>query len=304
MGGAVVDALLAAGHQVLVYDALLYEDLYLRDDIAFKYGNVLDDDLLLPCLKWADAVVWLAAMVGDAACAAQPEIATLVNADVVKWLRVNFDGRIIFPSTCSVYGKREEALTEDAEVAPLSVYGQTKVQAEGFLAGTDAVIFRLGTLFGVGSKMGGRFRMDLVVNGMTVRACRSKAISVDGGKQWRPFLHVRDAARAMVLGLVEKAEAGTYNLVGANLRIEDLAVRITAKVPDVKVEWKTSPHDADLRDYRVNADKAASVLGFQATTTVDQGIQEIAWLVCSGRLANPDSPRFHNREQQKLTWGR
>ena len=302
LGGATADELVAAGHKVWVYDALLFEDLYLRDDVDFECGNVLDDELLLPHLKGADAVVWLAGMVGDASCAAQPEVAGLVNADVVQWLRANFDGRIVFPSTCSVYGKREGALAEDAEVAPLSVYGQTKVRAEGFLAGTNTVVYRLGTLFGMGSKMGGRFRMDLVVNGMTARACRLRAITVDGGKQWRPLLHVRDAARAMVAGL--DGEPGTYNLVGQNMRIEDLAGLVAAEVPGVQVTWTDGPQGVDLRDYRVIADKAAAVLGFYAPITVEQGIREIAKMVRSGRLASPNSPRFHNREHQLLTWGR
>ena len=302
LGDATVDALQVAGHDVWVYDALIYCDLYQRD-VRFTRGGVGEGDraLLDPCLRWADAVVWLAALVGDAACEAQPEIAQEVNAESVGSLVGRFGGRIVFPSTCSVYGRRDETLTEDADLAPLSVYGQTKVEAERRLVGADAVVFRLGTLFGRVGRAG-RFRMDLAVNGMTVRATIDRRITVYGGEQWRPFLHVRDAAEAIVVGLTGKP--GTYNLVGENMRLRELAALLSVEVAGLRVDWKDSAESADPRDYRVLAEKAAADLGFLASTTVRVGIREIRDLVVSGRLADPDSPRFHNRATQLLTWGR
>ena len=302
LGDATVDALQVAGHDVWVYDALLYCDLYQRD-VRFTHGGVGagDRELLDPCLQWADAVAWLAALVGDAACEAQPDVAQEVNAESVGSLLGRFGGRIVFPSTCSVYGRRDEALTEDAEVNPLSVYGRTKVEAERRLEGADAVVFRLGTLFGIGGR-NGRFRMDLAVNGMTVRATMNRRITVYGGEQWRPFLHVRDAAEAIAVGLSGKR--GTYNLVGENMRLRELAAMLSAEVAGLRVDWKDSAEDADSRNYRVVAEKAARDLGFLASTTVHSGIREIRDLVVSGRLADPDSPRFHNRQSQLRTWGR
>jgi len=302
LGDATLDALQVAGHEVWVYDALLYCDLYQRD-VRFTRGGVSEGDrvLLDPCLLWADAVVWLAALVGDAACEAQPDVAQEVNAESVGGLVDRFKGRIVFPSTCSVYGRRDEALTEDADLAPLSVYGQTKVEAERRLVGADAVVFRLGTLFGCGGRFG-RFRMDLAVNGMTVRAAIDRRVTVYGGEQWRPFLHVRDAAEAIVVGLTGKP--GTYNLVGDNMRLRELAALLSVEVAGLRVDWKDSAENADPRTYRVIAEKATRDLGFQASMTVRSGIREILELVTSGRMVNPDSPRFHNRATQLLTWGR
>jgi len=298
LGAPTVSALLEAGHDVRVFDALMYDDIYLRD-VDFACGNVLDWARLVPHLNWADAVVWLAALVGDAVCEVQQEVARLTNADAVHFARKAFGGRIVFPSTCSVYGRRDELLSEESDVAPLSVYGKTKAEAETRLRDSDAVVFRLGTLFGLPGEHG-RFRLDLVINAMSVSAVRNRSIEVFGGKQWRPFLHVKDAAAAMVLGLA--GPSGIYNLVGANLTIGQLAQTVAAEAPSLKVHWREDP-GADARDYRVLGEKARDVLGFAPATTVRQGVREVIDLYTSGRLANPDAQRFHNREHQRARWG-
>lgn len=149
VGGAVTDILIKSEHKVRVYDALLYEESY-RKNMDFVYGDVRDPERLMPHLKWADTVVWLAALVGDGACALNPEISIAINQEPVGWLARNFEGRIIFLSTCSVYGAQDKILDENAPTNPLSVYAVTKLAAEKYLEGRDAIIFRLGTLFGVG----------------------------------------------------------------------------------------------------------------------------------------------------------
>lgn len=290
LGSAAVVALHEAGHTVRVYDSLLYHDLY-SEPVDFVRGDVRNEDALLPNLKWADAVVWLAAVVGDVACERDKEAAKNVNHKAVAWLRSRFDGRIVFPSTCSVYGHSDDVATEVHPQEPLSVYAQTKAAAETALNG-DAVIFRLGTLFGLGGQHG-RFRMDLVVNTMTVRACTEGMVAVKGGGQWRPLLHVQDAAKAMVVGLC--GPVGTYNLVGQNMTIADLASLVVAEVPGAQIEHIEGAEGVeDPRNYRVNGDKAANVLGFLPSRPVVMGIREIKSLVRSGRLSNPSSARFTN----------
>src|SRR5262245_25484241 len=219
IGGYVTDRLAQAGYTVRVYDNLLYEEKYLKP-VDFVRGDVLDRTRLKQHLKWADAVVWLAALVGDGACALNLDISTQINQESVKWLSDNFDGRIVFVSTCSVYGARNGILDEDSPTGPLSVYGITKLAAEGFLRGTNAIIFRLGTLFGLGDPHS-RIRFDLVVNTLTARAYSDRKLKVFGGRQYRPLLHVRDAAQAIADNLLTK-HVGIFNLHQVNSKIVDL----------------------------------------------------------------------------------
>jgi nucleoside-diphosphate-sugar epimerase len=149
IGGAMTDLLIDTKHDVRIYDSLVYEEAY-RKPVEFVYGDILDRQKLKKHLAWADAVIWLAALVGDGACALNPTLSIDINQNSVEWLSKNYDGRIIFMSTCSVYGAQDGELTEDSPKNPLSVYAMTKLAAEAFLENKNALIFRLGTIFGVG----------------------------------------------------------------------------------------------------------------------------------------------------------
>ncbi len=291
VGGAVTDLLLKTNHDFRVYDALLYEESY-RKPVDFVYGDVRDTERLKPHLRWADAVIWLAALVGDGACALSPDISIAINQESVRWLAENYDGRIVFLSTCSVYGAQDAVLDENAPTNPLSVYAVTKLAAEGFLQGKNAIIFRLGTLFGVGD-LHSRIRLDLVVNTLTVRAYRHGKVTVFGGDQFRPLLHVRDAAQAVVDAIVH-SHTGVFNLHRQNVRIIDLAYQIRNHFPDLVIE-QTPMEFQDARNYRVSSDKAYQVLGFRAESSIDDGIEEIKELLESHRLKDFDSPRYTNQ---------
>jgi nucleoside-diphosphate-sugar epimerase len=291
VGGAVTDLLLQRNHNVRVYDALLYEETY-RKPIHFVYGDVRDTDRLRPQLNWADAVVWLAALVGDGACALNPEVSVAINEESVRRLAEHFDGRIIFMSTCSVYGAQDKILDETSPVNPLSVYAATKLAAEHALESKHAIIFRLGTLFGVGDVFS-RIRLDLVVNTLTVRAHRYGKISVFGGDQFRPLLHVVDAARAAVEN-IETSYCGIFNLERQNVRIIDLAYQVRNHFPDLVIE--TTPMKfQDARNYRVTSQRAKERLGFNPTRSIDDGIAEIKGLVEGRRLSDVDNPRYTNQ---------
>lgn len=291
VGGAVTDLLVKTDHRVRVYDALLYEESY-RKPVEFVFGDVRDLKRLKPQLEWADAVVWLAALVGDPACALHPDVSVAINQEPVRWLAENYEGRIIFLSTCSVYGAQNGVLDETTPTNPLSVYAVTKLQAEKHLANRNALIFRLGTLFGVGDLFS-RIRLDLVVNTLTVRAHRHGKITVYGGEQFRPLLHVRDAAREIVDNLGTK-HTGVFNLNKQNVRIIDLAYQVRNHFPDLVVE-QTEMKFQDARNYRVGSDRASSNLGFKPTCSIDDGIEEIKALLDSGRLKDVDNPRYTNQ---------
>lgn len=292
VGGAVTELLLQSDHSIRVYDALLYEESY-RKPVDFVYGDVRDHKLLWQHMEWANTVVWLAALVGDAVCALNPDVSSTINQESVGWLSKNFDGRIIFLSTCSVYGTQKGILDELSPTNPLSVYAVTKLEAEQHLVERNAIIFRLGTLFGVGDLFS-RIRLDLVVNTMTVRAHHLGKITAYGGDQFRPLLHVRDAAQAIVDNLSTE-HTGLFNLHKQNVCITDLAYQIRNHFPGLVIQ-QTERKFKDTRNYRVSSAKAEAMLGFKPIFSIDQGIEEIKLLVESQRIKDVDNPRYTNQK--------
>ncbi|MFA6533784.1 MAG: NAD-dependent epimerase/dehydratase family protein [Patescibacteria group bacterium] len=291
VGGAVTDLLKARGnYNFRVYDNLLYEDSYLKD-VDFVFGDIADHQALAKQLAWADVVVHLAAIVGDGACTLDPDLTVKINQEAVKWLAENFNGRIIFTSTCSVYGAQAEELTEDSPAQPLSLYAGTKLNSEAYLQNKDALIFRLGTLFGVSDKYS-RVRMDLVVNYMTGRAHTSGEINVFGGEQFRPLLHVKDVARAIVDNL-ETPHRGIFNLINQNTRMIDLAYQVRSHFPDLKVQKTETPFQ-DTRNYRVSGRKVKEVMGFYPQYSIDDGIREIKEALENRRIKDLSNPRYSN----------
>lgn len=290
IGGALTDLLQHTSYEVKVYDALLYEEEY-RKPISFIYGDIRDRDTLLPHLRWADVVVWMAAIVGDGACALNPGVAVEINQRSVEWLAEHFDGRILFLSTCSVYGAQDAELDESSRTNPLSVYAATKLAAEKYLAKKNALTFRLGTLFGVGD-MFSRIRLDLALNTLVVKACTLGRITVFGGDQFRPLLHVKDAAQAIVENL-ESNHSGILNLHRQNVRIIDLAFQIRNHFPDLQVE-RTEMTFQDTRNYRVSSEKARHELGFNPTYSIDDGIEEIKSLLEMRRIKDINNVRYTN----------
>jgi nucleoside-diphosphate-sugar epimerase len=292
IGGHVTDRLAEAGHTVRVYDNLLYEEKYLKP-VDFVRGDVLDRARLRPHLDWADAVVWLAALVGDGACALDPMLTQQINLESLRWVVHHFDRRLVFMSTCSVYGAQDGVLDEDSPVNPLSVYARTKVEAEKAVADADCITFRLGTIFGVGDRFS-RLRLDLVVNTLTVKACLYRRMSVYGGAQYRPLLHVRDVAEAIVPN-VTTAHRGVYNLVACNMTILEAAEKIAEVVPGVTIE-RTEIKFQDARNYQVSGARAERTFGFRPKLTIYDGIREIKQLTEEGRVGDIYNTRYSNAE--------
>lgn len=221
VGGGIVDKL-KKNHNVTVYDSLIYEESY-RKDVDFVYGDIREQKKLLPLLDKCDAVIWLAALVGDGACAINPELTFEINSDSVKFLAENFNKRIVFLSTCSVYGAQEGLLDESSTINPLSAYATSKVKAEDYLKDSNAIIFRLGTLFGISDEFS-RIRLDLVVNILVTKALTEGKLTVFGGDQWRPLLHVIDVANA-IDHTINLKTTGIYNLHYENFKIIDIAMQ-------------------------------------------------------------------------------
>ncbi len=291
IGGALTDILGNSKHSVKVYDSLLYEESY-RKDVDFVFGDIRDKNKLSNLLKWCDVVVWLAALVGDGACALNPDVAIDINEKSVKWLSKNYDGRIIFTSTCSVYGAQDRILDESSLTNPLSVYASSKLASEQYLKNKNSLIFRLGTLFGVGDQFS-RIRLDLVVNIMTLRANKDGILKVFGGEQYRPLLHVKDSAQAIYENLTS-SHNGVFNLNKQNISILDLSQKIKEHFPKVKIIKEDAKFE-DARNYRVGNRKAKEILNFQPKLTIDEGIEELKRLLEEGRIVDINNPRYGNQ---------
>lgn len=290
VGGGIVDNL-KDNHHVTVYDSLIYEESF-RKDVDFVYGDVRDHDKLKKLLDENDAVIWLAALVGDGACAINPELTFEINSESVRFLAQNFKKRIVFLSTCSVYGAQEGLLDETSTINPLSEYASSKVQAEEYLQDSNAIIFRLGTLFGISDEFS-RIRLDLVVNILVTKALTESKLTVFGGDQWRPLLHVTDVANA-ISHTIESDIVGIFNLHYENYKIIDIANEIVSKIPSAKIE--TTPMKfQDSRNYQVSSEKLLKESGFKAEVDLLTGIKQVNELISSNRIKNVNHIRYSNQ---------
>ena len=290
VGGGIVDKL-KKNHNVTVYDSLIYEESY-RKEVDFVYGDIRDQKKLLPLLDKSDAVIWLAALVGDGACAINPELTFEINSDSVKFLTENFNKRIVFLSTCSVYGAQEGLLDESSTINPLSEYATSKVKAEDYLKDSNAIIFRLGTLFGISDEFS-RIRLDLVVNILVTKALTEGKLTVFGGDQWRPLLHVIDVANA-IDHTINLKTTGIYNLHYENFKIIDIANAIVERIPSATIE--TTPMKfQDARNYQVSSEKLFQDTGFKASTNLLQGIDEVFNLISNNRIKDVSHNRYSNQ---------
>lgn len=290
IGGPLTDQLTEAGHEVRVYDFLLYEARYLKK-MDFVRGDIRDIAKLKPHLDWADTVVWLAALVGDGACSLDEKLTQDINVEAPRAMTRAFNRQIVFMSTCSVYGAQDGILTEESPINALSAYARTKAEAEKIIDQAGGTCFRLGTLFGLGDQFS-RIRLDLVLNLLTLKACLYNRISVFGGEQYRPLLHVRDVGGAITL-VVGTNHRGVYNLHYDNLTISALADRIAEFYPGTAVE-KTAMKFQDARNYSVNSDKARNTFGFAPKYNIDIGIREVGDLVKQGRIRDPNDVQYSN----------
>jgi nucleoside-diphosphate-sugar epimerase len=303
VGSTLVPLLLGEGHHVRVLDTLLYggESLlgvWCQPGFEFVRGDIRDRATVRTAVSGMQAVVHLAAVVGDPACARQPDTARAVNLEasttLIEESRSAGVLRFIFASTCSNYGKMKDSegyVDEESELSPVSLYAETKVAIEKALLqskngpGWIPTSLRFATIFGVSPRM----RFDLTVNEFTMELVTKKRLEVYGEQFWRPYVHVRDAARAIQLVLASPAEkvSGCVFNVGStdqNFQKQQLVELIRPHAPDAVVQFKRITEDP--RDYRVSFSKISDQLGFRITRRVDQGIEEIAHLVRSGAMRN------------------
>jgi nucleoside-diphosphate-sugar epimerase len=309
LGSLLCQFLLQAGHQVRGLDRLMYGGrpllhLFAQDGFEFVLGDVRDEAVLRAALDGVDAVVHLAAIVGDPACAQDAAAArgvnqaasvALVDAAVKKGV-----GRFIFASTCSNYGRMADVsrlATEDQDLLPVSLYAETKVAVENHLAAMEGpmawTVLRFATLYGLSPRM----RFDLTVNQFVMEAITSGKLVVFGEQFWRPYVHVRDAARAVACVLESPAATVSHAVFNVgdtaeNYRKIDLVKILEDKLGSIEVQYVH--RDEDPRDYRVSFDRVRSALGYHVTRRVPDGVVEVAHAVRSGLFGDLTDPVYNN----------
>ncbi len=310
VGAHLTRKLLARGHRVRVLDNFLYGHQALEhiDDprLELQHGDICDPGALARAVDGARAVVALAAIVGDAACDLEPSRTMAINYEstrqTLEACRAARVERLVFASSCSVYGANgSDLIHEQSQLNPVSLYARTRIMSEELLlaqADVDVIILRLATVCGVSPRM----RFDLMVNTMTACAVAQGTIRVSGAKQWRPHLHVQDAADAFLLAAETAPTREKIFNVGSdhqNYTIGEIAERVAAQRPGTQIEY--APNGHDLRSYRVTFDRIRTMLGFQARRTVDDAIVEVGDLLRSGAVADFRHDQFHNAKWLSAT---
>lgn len=285
LGSVITGKILSAGYEVIVLDKLIFNQVSLltytsNPNFKFIHGDVRNLELLERLCNEVDVIIPLAAIVGFPACASEPELAKDINFkqifNIVKF--TNGKGKkILYPNTNSGYGigVGQTECTEESPLNPISVYGTTKCDAENFLkTNTDAIIFRLATVFGVSPRM----RTDLLVNDFTYEAITKKYITVFEKNFKRNFIHIQDVASVFLFMLENydqyRGEIFNVGLSNANLSKQELLEKIQEHVKNFAINYNDYFEDPDKRDYIVSNLKVEST-GWLPKWTIDMGIEEL-----------------------------
>lgn len=311
IGSVLTRQLLDSGWHVRALDSLFFggESLlfaYGRPEFEFVKGDVRDDATVAGALADVDAVVHLAAIVGDPACSKQPDLAREINWTATRAL---FDRaaatprvkRFVFASTCSNYGRMagDGYVTETSPLNPVSLYAELKVQFEKYLFAADLrpdfvpTALRFATVYGLSPRM----RFDLTVNEFVREVTLGRALRIFGEQFWRPYCHVEDLARACALVLESDPARVRQDVFGVgdtaeNYQKKMLAEELVKIVPGANVEYVSRKEDP--RDYRVDFTKIRDRLGYRITRRVPDGMREIHRLLVDGVLTNPDAATYQN----------
>lgn len=311
IGSNLLRQLLAKGYYVRTIDNLLYVgesivDLRNYENFEFIKGDIRNKNDLETNLKGIDVVVNLAAIVGDPACKANPELAQETNFEATKniYMLCEESGveRFIFASTCSNYGKSKNPdtyINENFELAPVSLYAKTKVASEEFLLSqphhnkTKPTCLRFATAYGLSSRM----RFDLTVNEFARELALGRELLIFGEQFWRPYCHIVDLSRAIISVIeadIEKIAFNVFNVgdTGENYTKKMIADELIRQIPDAKVTYVKK--DEDPRDYKVAFEKINEVLGFKITKRVPGGILDIIKSIKDGFFQNPDDLKYKN----------
>lgn len=311
IGSVLVRQMIQKGYNVRVLDKLTFGgepivDLLNDVNFEFQLGDVTNSSDVKKAVSGVDAVIHLASIVGDPACAKEPELAKKTNIDgsILLYQEANKAGveRFVFASTCSNYGKMDDPesfVTEDSTLSPVSLYAETKVEVEKFLLeqSLDTIsaptCLRFSTVYGLSP----RVRFDLTVNEFTRELALGRELIIFGEQFWRPYCHVVDLARsaiAVIEAPKEKVSFDVFNVgdTSENYTKKMIVDEISKQIPDAKISFVEK--NEDPRDYRVSFQKINDILGFKITKKVPEGIFQINQCLRKGFFTNPDDSKFSN----------
>lgn len=307
IGSALVPLLLERGYHVRVLDAVIYgtgpiEPYLNHPRFELVQGDFRQVNVVVEALQGMDTVVHLGGLVGDPACALDEDLTVEINLMATKMVAEVAKGygisRFIFASTCSVYGASDELLDEESAFNPVSLYARTKIASERILMRMadehfSPTILRFATVYG----LSGRTRFDLVVNLLTAKAATEGVITLFGGDQWRPFVHVEDVARAVRLAIEaprEKTAGRIYNVGhdSQNYTLAQAAEVIRSVIPAAKIV--DSGLDSDRRNYRVSFRRIQDELGFEPAWTLERGIRQVHEALERGAVKDYKDPIYSN----------
>lgn len=306
IGSVTTRLFLSRGAKVTVLDKLLFGGEHLIDILEnpkfkFIHGDIRNKLDIQSAIADVDIIINLAAIVGEPLCAKYPDIAYDTNykaaCDVGNLAKENGIRKYIFVSTCSNYGINTgtKEATEQSKVFPISLYAETKVNAEKYILNLKSdsfatIVVRFATVFGLSPRM----RLDLLVSEFVKQAFFSGKIAVYKPEAFRPLIHVTDAAKVLfLLAKTSKNINGEiFNVGYGNYQKREIVEKIIAKMPSVKMVILDSAKDK--RNYRVSFKKIKKTLGFKAVYSLDAGIEEIIQTLKWGLFLNPDDTRFTN----------
>jgi len=315
IGSILTEMLLKKGWRVRVLDKLIYDHDSLSgfvnvDKFSFVHGDVCDLHTQVDVIKGIDSVVFLAEIVGDPSCKYIPQTALktnylAINSMAALCAHTNIN-RFVYTSSCSVYGASSNPkaiLNERSKLNPVSHYARMKILSEQALFNQlnelfSPTILRLATVFGHSY----RPRFDLVANTFAKNAHFDGNLSVYGGDQWRPNVHVKDVARFIIKVLespLVKVKKEVFN-VGSNAEnhtVKTLAELTTQVFPRCQVHYDDA--EVDNRNYRVDFSKARKVLGFEAKITVLEGLKELQQVFESAMITDANDKKYSNIELLK-----
>jgi nucleoside-diphosphate-sugar epimerase len=306
VGAALVPKLLARGHRVRVLDLYLYGTEALADvadDPRLEQikGDIRDPDAVARAMKGCDAVIHLACISNDPSFELDPELGKSINYDaffvLVEGAKKARVGRFVYASSSSVYGvKAEENVTEELPLEPLTDYSKYKAMCEDVLLrerapGFAVLVLRPATVCGYST----RLRLDLSVNILTMHALTRKKITVFGGEQKRPNIHIDDVTDLYVQSLDWPAEAidgRIYNAGYDNLKMIEIARLVRDIVgPEVEIE-RTATNDH--RSYHISSEKLKRERGFVARRSIADAVRDLTAAFRTNRVTDPNHARYYN----------
>ena len=314
VGSGLLRELLSENYRVTCVDNLMFGgesllDIWHNENFNFIKCDVNNHNSFNEILieNKFNAVIHLAAIVGDPACKLYSDLALKTNRDSTKWLLDKCKeigiSKFIFASTCSNYGKMEDSesyVDENSKLAPVSLYAELKVEFEKYMLNeiekTDEFIptsLRFSTVYGLSPRM----RFDLTVNEFTKDLAMGRELIIFGEKFWRPYCHVKDFSNAFVTVLRASKDKVAYNVFNVgdtseNYTKEMLVEEIRKALPESNIKYVDK--NEDPRDYRVNSDKIKRELGFEITMRVPDGIEEVKRMIQEGVIQDPEDQRYYN----------